>query len=69
MPSPAITAFLARLPPVLAASFSAEQLAAIELHFAMRYVANHRINWRLRLPFSSLYFVLLAGHDQRRRET
>lgn len=68
--SPAIARFLARLPPALAASFTQEQLAAIELHFAMRYRHGHRIDWRLRLrlPFLSpqtrAYLVVLAGADR-----
>jgi hypothetical protein len=65
--SPALARFLARLRPDLAASFSEEQLAAIELHFAMRYRVDHAINWRfrLRLPGLRSYIVVLAGRDHR----
>lgn len=69
-PSPAVTRFLTRLDPDLAGSFSAEQLAAIDLHFGMRYRHHHLIDWRIRLPlpFSAsgqrAYVVLLAGTDR-----
>jgi hypothetical protein len=58
--------FLERLPPALAASFVPEQLAAVELHFAMRHRARHAIDWRrrIRLPFVRAYVVLLAGRDR-----
>ena len=58
--------FLQRLPPLLAAQFSAEQLAAVELHFAMRHKTRHLLNWRQRvkLPFLRGYLVLLAGRDR-----
>jgi hypothetical protein len=66
-PSPVLARFLARLPPDLAASFTEEQLAAIELHFAMRYRVDHAINWRFRfgLPGLRSYIVVLAGRDHR----
>ncbi len=65
--SPAIGRFLARLPADLAASFSARQLAAIELHFGMRHRVGHAVDWRrrFRLPFANIYIVLLAGADDR----
>lgn len=65
--SPVLARFLARLPDDLAASFSDEQLAAIELHFAMRYRVDHAINWRFRcrLPGLRSYVVILAGRDHR----
>ena len=58
--------FLARLPPSLAASFDAEQLAAVALHFGMRHRTRHAIDWRwqVRLPFLRGYFVVLAGSDR-----
>jgi hypothetical protein len=67
-PSPAVARFLACLPDDLAASFSEEQLAAIELHFAMRYRMDHVINWRFRFGLGGLrsYIVVLAGRDRRR---
>ncbi len=62
--------FLNRLQPELAESFSREQLAALEMHFGMRYQPKHLIDWRrrIRLPFMSLYLVILAGDDGRRAE-
>lgn len=65
--SPAIARFLARLPADVAASFSARQLAALELHFGMRHRVTHAIDWRrrFRLPFGRIYIVLLAGADER----
>jgi hypothetical protein len=59
--------FLRRLPLPLARSFTPEQLAAIELHFAMRYRVRHAIDWRARIgfPFVKIYFVLLAGIERR----
>ncbi len=58
-----MTRFLARLRPDLAASFSTEQLAAIELHFAMRNRANHVLDWRRRFRLGQRrgYMVILAG--------
>jgi len=64
----AISRFLYRLRPDLASSFTAEQLAAVELHFGMRYRVTHAIDWRrhFRLPFFKIYVVLLAGRDDRK---
>jgi hypothetical protein len=56
--------FLQRLPADLAARFDAEQLAAVELHFAMRNRPRHCIDWRVRLPALRGYVVLLAGRDR-----
>jgi hypothetical protein len=61
--------FLRRLPAELAATFEPEQLAAIELHFAMRHRARHALDWRWRLRVPGLsgmrcYLVLLAGCDR-----
>jgi hypothetical protein len=66
VPSPDISRFLARLRPELAASFSPEQLAAVELHFAMRSRVAHAIDWRKRLGFGRLrgYVVVLAGCER-----
>jgi hypothetical protein len=68
--SPVISRFLGRLHPELAQSFSSEQLAAVEMHFGMRYQMNHMVDWRtrIRLPFAKLYLVVLAGHDRQRAE-
>jgi len=65
--NPAITRFLARLSPDLAASFTPDQLAAIDLHFAMRHRVDHTIDWRRRiaLPFLKFYLVILAGREER----
>lgn len=62
--------FLARIRPELAATFSAEQIAAVELHFGMRYLVKHAIDWRARfgLPFAKVYFVVLAGRERRSPE-
>ena len=59
--------FLKRLNPELARSFSSEQLAAVEMHFGMRYRTRHMIDCRkhIRLPFIKFYLVVLAGHDGR----
>lgn len=68
--SPAMLRFLGRLHPDLARSFSSEQLAAVELHFAMRHRPAHSIDWRtrVRLPFLRFYLVILAGQDSRQPE-
>jgi hypothetical protein len=65
--NPAIERFLARLAPDTAASFSAAQLAAVELHFGMRHRIAHAIDWRrrVRLPFAKFYVVVLAGREDR----
>jgi hypothetical protein len=64
--NPDISRFLTRLPPALAASFSAEQLAAVELHFAMRHRPEHTLDWRRRIRLGRLrgYVVLLAGRER-----
>jgi hypothetical protein len=66
-PEHPIGRFLARLPADLAASFTREQLAAVELHFAMRYRHSHALDWRrrIKLPFLRVYVVLLAGRDRK----
>jgi hypothetical protein len=55
--------FMARMRPALAASFTPEQLAAVELHFAMRNRAAHAIDWRRQFGLGVLrgYVVVLAG--------
>lgn len=55
-----------RIGPALAASFTPEQLAAVELHFAMRNRLNHAIDWRKRVGLGGLrgYVVLLAGRER-----
>ena len=58
--------FLARLRPELAVSFTPEQLAAVELHFAMRSRVGHAIDWRKRFSFGGFggYVVVLAGRER-----
>lgn len=64
--SPAILRFLGRLQPELAESFSQDQLAAVEMHFGMRYRMRHMVDLRtrIRLPFMKFYLVILAGRDR-----
>jgi hypothetical protein len=64
--SPDISRFLLRIGPELAASFSSEQLAAVELHFAMRNRLDHAVDWRKRVGVGRLrgYVVLLAGRER-----
>lgn len=59
---------LSRLPPDVAASFTAEQVDALRLAFGMRYGAEHLLDIRriVHLPFGRFYLVLLAGRDWRR---
>lgn len=68
--SPDMARFVARLEPGLAASFSPDQLAAVELHFAMRNRVAHTLDWRQRLCLgaSRFYVVLLAGRELRAGE-
>ena len=58
--------FLARIGPELAARFTPEQLAAVELHFAMRNRPGHALDWRWRVGFGRLrgYVVVLAGRER-----
>jgi hypothetical protein len=64
---PAIERFLSRLPVELAASFSAAQLEAVELHFGMRYRPRHAVDWRRRVGLGVLrfYVIVLAGRERR----
>lgn len=59
--------FLGRIGAAQAASFTPAQLAAIDLHFGMRYRCDHAIDWRrrIRLPFLKFYIVCLAGTEHR----
>jgi hypothetical protein len=63
--SPDIQRFLKRLPAPVAASFTSEQLAAVELHFAMRNRKAHAVDWRGKVPWVNCYLVVLAGRDGR----
>ena len=60
--------FLARMPGDIATTFTAEQLAAVQMAFGMRYAVNHGIDFRrtLSLPWGRFYLVLLCGRDWRR---
>jgi hypothetical protein len=62
----ALARFLDTVPPAVADSFSEAQLAAIDLHFGMRFRADHLIDWRRRFGFARLrlYAVLLIGRDR-----
>ena len=62
-----IARFLARIPRETAASFTHEQLQAIQHAFGMRYAMEHSVDIRrrLRLPWGRYYLVLLAGRDCR----
>lgn len=54
------------MPPEIACSFSADQLAAVQRAFGMRYAAEHMVDLRrtIRLPWGRFYLVLLAGRDR-----
>lgn len=58
--------FLARIPSATAATFTAEQLKAIQQAFGMRYTVGHAVDLRrsVRLPWGNYYVVLLAGRDR-----
>jgi hypothetical protein len=64
-----IARFLARTPHEVAASFSHEQLVAIQRAFGMRYAMDHTLDVRrsLRLPWGRFYLVLLFGRERCRR--
>jgi hypothetical protein len=61
-----IRRFLARVPPEIAATFSPDQLAAVQRAFGMRYAAEHAVDVRrsVPLPWGRYYLVLLAGRDR-----
>jgi hypothetical protein len=62
------TRLLSRVPPDVAASFTADQVDALRLAFGMRYGEEHLLDIRriVHLPFGRFYLVLLAGRDWRR---
>ncbi|MDD2876333.1 MAG: hypothetical protein PHT60_03785 [Acidiphilium sp.] len=62
----AVARFLDTVPVELAHSFNDAQLAAIDLHFGMRYRTRHTIDWRRRFGLARwrLYAVLLIGRDR-----
>lgn len=65
--SVALARFLGSLPHDLAGSFSEDQLAAIDWHFAMRYRAGHAVDFRRRIGFARFraYVVVLIGRERR----
>jgi hypothetical protein len=54
------------VPAEIAGSFSAEQLAAVQRAFGMRYSAGHALDLRrsVALPWGRYYFVMIAGRDR-----
>ena len=58
--------FLARIPPEVAATFSPEQLRAVQRVFGMRYAQEHTVDVRrsVPLPWGRYYLVFLAGRDR-----
>lgn len=59
--------FLAALPPDVAASFTPDQLAAVQRCFGLRHAGRHPLDIRRSLwtPVGRLYLVLLAGRERR----
>ncbi len=60
--------YFRRLAPEVAASFSAEQRAAIATMFGARGIARHAVEVRRSVPFPGgwrLYLVLLLGRERR----
>ena len=64
---PFIRSFLRRVPAEVAASFTTDQLAAVQRMFGMRYAMEHLLDLRrtVRLPWGRFYLVVLAGRDDR----
>jgi hypothetical protein len=58
-------AFNARIPRGVAASFSAEQMAAIKIAFGGERWGGHPVDLRGTLPLFRWYFVFIAGRDKR----
>ena len=58
-------AFNERIPRPVAASFTAEQLAAIKTAFGGERWDGHPVDMRGTLPLLRWYFVIVAGHDRR----
>lgn len=63
-----IARFLRRVSPEVAASFTPDQLAAVQHAFGMRYAMDHAVDVRrtMSLPWGRFYLVLLGGRDRRR---
>jgi len=66
----ALERFLARVPPHIAASFSPEQLAAMQKALEPRPWQRHPVDLRLSLPlfWRRFYLVLIAGEEKRSQE-
>lgn len=64
---PFIRSFLRRVPAEVAATFTSDQLAAVQRLFGMRYTMEHLLDLRrtVRLPWGRFYLVVLAGRDDR----
>jgi hypothetical protein len=64
---PLIATFLHRVGPKLAATFTAEQLAAVRLAFSARAIGRHAVDWRrtFRVLRRGYYVVFLFGRDAR----
>lgn len=62
--------FLRSLPPDLAASFTAEQLAGVQRAFGLRHGPRHPLDLRRSVwtPWGRIYLVLLAGPERRSTE-
>lgn len=62
-----IARFLRQMPPEVAASFTPDQLAAVQRAFGMRYAMDHAVDVRrsVTLPWGRFYLVLLGGRDRR----
>ncbi len=68
-PDPDFAARLrARVPADVAASFTPDQLAAMQRAFGTRYAMEHAVDVRrtVTLPWGRFYLVLLFGRDRRR---
>lgn len=61
--------FRSRVPPEVARSFTADQMAAIKSAFGGERWDGHAVDIRgtVPLPFKRYYFVLVAGPDRRGR--
>jgi hypothetical protein len=58
-------AFNARIPRHVAASFSAEQLAAVKTAFGAERWDGHPVDLRATVPLLRWYVVFVAGRDRR----
>ena len=67
--NPFLTRFLASIPRDVAGTFTADQLAAVQRAFGMRFSVGHALDLRrsLRLPWGRFYLVLLFGRERTRR--